>query len=65
MITVTRLNQQRMVINAELIKTIEERPDTTINLTSGDTIIVQEGANEVIAKVVAYGRLLRTAMPPS
>jgi flagellar protein FlbD len=41
-ITLTRLNGTRFVVNCELIRTIEERPDTTIVLTTGDTVIVRE-----------------------
>ncbi len=63
MITLTRLNGSRFVVNADLIRTIEERPDTTIILISGDTIIVKEGMREVIAKAVEYARMVRILNP--
>ncbi len=63
MITVTRLNGKPFVINAELIRTIEENPDTTISLINGDVIIVQEPMAEVVDRAVEYGRLLRFAFP--
>jgi len=63
MITVTRLNGKAMVVNAELIRTVEENPDTTIKLLNGDTIIVSETMPEIIAKCIEYGRHLRRVMP--
>ena len=61
MITVTRLNGQRFVVNAELIRTVEEHPDTTIKLVNGDVIIVKE---QVVEKAIEYGRSLRRLLPP-
>lgn len=65
MITVTRLNGQRFVLNAELIRTVEENPDTTIRLINGDTLIVRESMEQVVALAVEYGRSLRKLLPPS
>ena len=59
----TRLNGSRFVINAEMIRTIEERPDTTIVLMNGDTFIVRERLDEVVAKAVEYGRMVRVFRP--
>ena len=63
MITVTRLNNKPLVINAELIRTVEENPDTTITLINGDHIIVRESMKEVVSKTIDYGRHLRRMMP--
>ena len=46
MITLTRLDQRVMVINAELIKMIESTPDTIVTLVNGDTVIVRESMEE-------------------
>lgn len=59
MITLTRLNGQRFVVNAELIRTIEERPDTVITLTTGQRMLVKEPMEQVVAKSIEYGRHLR------
>ena len=59
----TRLNGSRFVINAEMIRTIEERPDTTIVLVNGDTFIVRERLDEVVARAVEYGRMVRVFRP--
>ena len=65
MITVTRLNGKAIVVNAELIRSVEENPDTTITLLNGDHIIVQESMSQVVDKAVEYGRTLRRMIPPS
>jgi flagellar protein FlbD len=59
MIMVTRLNGQRFVLNAELIKIVEATPDTTIRLTNGESYIVLESTEEVVDRAVEYGQLLR------
>jgi len=61
----TRLNGQKFVVNAELIRTVEALPDTTIRLINGDTMIVRESMESVVEKAVEYGRSLRKLLPPS
>jgi flagellar protein FlbD len=63
MITVTRLNGKPLVVNAELIRTVEENPDTTITLVNGDRIIVRESMVQVVEKSIDYGRHLRRMSP--
>lgn len=65
MITVTRLNGKRFVVNAELIRTVEENPDTTITLINGDHLIVKESMVDVVRLVIEYGQMLRKLLPPS
>jgi flagellar protein FlbD len=65
MITVTRLNDKPIVVNAELIRTVEENPDTTITLVNGDHLLVKETMAQVVEKVIDYGRRLRTLVPPT
>jgi flagellar protein FlbD len=63
LISLTRLNGGRFIINAELIRTVEERPDTTIVLINGETFIVRERMAEVVAKAIEYGRMVRVFRP--
>ncbi|MBQ3028537.1 MAG: flagellar FlbD family protein [Lachnospiraceae bacterium] len=42
MIEVTKLNDMKLSVNAELIETVEEFPDTVITLTNGKKIFVYE-----------------------
>jgi flagellar protein FlbD len=60
MIEVTRLRGSKIVLNAELIETIEETPDTVITLTSGKRYIVSESSEELISKVVEYKKKIFT-----
>lgn len=54
MIEVTRLNDKKLLINAELIERVEESPDTMITLTSGSKLIVKESRQEIRNLVVSY-----------
>jgi flagellar protein FlbD len=65
MIAVTRLNGKRMVVNVDLVRTIESNPDTTIQLVNGDHLIVKESIEEIVERTIEYGRALRTFRPPS
>ncbi|RHQ73165.1 flagellar protein FlbD [Clostridium sp. AF23-8] len=56
MIEVTRLKGKKMTINAELIETVEETPDTVITLTNGKKFVVSESAEEVTSLVIDYKR---------
>ena len=60
MITLTKLNKQSVVVNAEMIKFIEKTPDTMITLVSGDHFMVHETVEEVVDKAVDYARRIRT-----
>lgn len=65
MITVTRLNGKSLVVNAELIRTVEANPDTTITLVNGDHILVRESMDRVVELAIDYGRSLRKFLPPT
>lgn len=59
MIRLTRLNNRPLVVNSELIKFIENAPDTVITLVTGEKIVVLETAEEVVARIVEFRRRLR------
>ncbi len=54
MIKLTKLNGSPIMLNAELIETIEGSPDTVIALATGNRIIVKDTVDEVVAKVIEY-----------
>ena len=58
MIKVRKINGEEMVINAEMIETVEARPDTTISLATGNKIIVKDTVSEIVQKVLEYRRLV-------
>ncbi len=57
MIKLTRLDGEAFVLNADLIRYVEKRPDTFITLTSGDRIVVTESMDDVIDRAVQYQQL--------
>ena len=54
MIRLSRINNQEIILNSELIEYIEKTPDTIITLVNGHKIVVLENPEEVIKKVIAY-----------
>ncbi len=56
MINVTKLNGDGIILNAELIETVESRPDTLITLTTGNKIMVKEKVEDIIKRVEDYKR---------
>ena len=64
MITLHKLNGLEVVINAELIETLEPGPQTVVHLATGNKIPVREGADEIVAKVVEYRKIVNSAGKP-
>jgi flagellar protein FlbD len=60
-IAVTRLDGQKLFINADLIESIEQTPDTIISFTSGHKMLVRDTPEVLAQRVLAYKRA--TAAP--
>lgn len=58
MIELTKFNDMKFIVNAEIIEFIEETPDTVISLTTGKKILVKETKQEVVDLVISYKRLI-------
>jgi uncharacterized protein YlzI (FlbEa/FlbD family) len=56
MIQLTRLNGQPLVINSDLIKFIENAPDTVISLVNGEKIVVRETGEQILERIVQFRR---------
>jgi uncharacterized protein YlzI (FlbEa/FlbD family) len=56
MIRLTRLNNQPLTVNSDLIKFVEQSPDTLITLVTGEKIVVLESAQEVLARLIEFRR---------
>jgi len=54
MIHVTRLNHVDLIINADLIETIESTPDTVLTLLTGKKMMVLESPEQVMEKIIEY-----------
>jgi flagellar protein FlbD len=61
MILLTRLNNRPLVVNSDLIKFIENTPDTVITLVSGEKIVVLESVAEVLEEIVSFRRRIVSA----
>lgn len=64
MIEVTRLDDMKIVINADNIRFVQASPDTIITFTSNDKLVVKEGVEEVSMKVMEYRRAAYQSLPP-
>jgi flagellar protein FlbD len=64
MIKLTRLGGEPFLLNAELIRYVEARPDTFITLTSGERLVVLESMDEVARRTVEYQRSKFLIPPP-
>jgi flagellar protein FlbD len=56
MIQLTRLNNARLAVNCDLIKYVEEAPDTVLTLVSGEKLVVRETTEQVIERVRQFRR---------
>jgi len=54
MIELTRLNNEKIVVNADMIEFLERTPDTLVTTTTGKKLMVKETIDEVVEKVIAY-----------
>jgi flagellar protein FlbD len=56
MIQLTRLNNKPLTVNSDLIKFVEQSPDTLVTLITGEKIVVLEKADEVLARIIDFRR---------
>lgn len=62
MIPLTRLNKQPIGVNSDLIKFVENSPDTMITLITGEKILVRESYKEIVGLIVAFRRRVLTGV---
>jgi flagellar protein FlbD len=63
MIKLTKLNNQTLMLNSDLIKSVENAPDTVLTLLTGEKIIVRETADQVVERVIAFRRAVLSGLP--
>lgn len=56
MIRLTRLNHSEVVVSADMIEFVEAIPDTIVTLVSGKKLMVSEGVDTVIQRIIEYKR---------
>ena len=61
MIVLHKLNGQEIVVNAELIETLEPGPQTVVHLATGNKVLVVEKADDIVSKVVEYRKAVNAS----
>ena len=56
MVLLTRLDGRAVLVNDDLVATVERTPDTVVQLITGDRITVKEPLAEVLERVVTFRR---------
>ena len=54
MVSVTRLDGSVIMLNVDLMVTIERTPDTLVWLTTGDRIFLRETPEEIVERITRY-----------
>ncbi len=62
MIYLTRLNGEKIAVNADLIEIMEETPDTVVTLTTGKKIVVKESISNIRSAITYYHRAINTRL---
>ena len=55
-VKVYRFDGSELVVNADLIESIEATPDTVITLTNGKKIVVTDSVEMIIERIIDYKR---------
>lgn len=63
MIEVTRLDDSKIMVNAEMIQSLQATPDTVITLTTNGKMIVKEPVDEISRRIMKYQRSMRAGLP--
>lgn len=56
MVLLTRLNHQPLAVNSDMIKFVEQSPDTVLTLITGEKLMVLESSDEVVRRIVEFRR---------
>ncbi len=65
MIELTRLNGKSFAVNADLIKFVEQAPDTVLTLVTGEKLVVKESSQIVMQRIVEFRRALLAPLSPA
>ena len=58
MIAVTRFDGSPILLNEDLIESIEQTPDTLLSLVNGHKLMVRDAPAELVQRVVEFRRLV-------
>ena len=65
MIALRRLNNQPIIVNCDLIESVESTPDTVVTLTSGNKLIVRDSMEVIQQKIIDFKRKIHGPAPSS
>ncbi len=54
MIWLTRFDGTRFALNADIIQSMEETPDTVITITNGHHFVVRERADDILRQIIDF-----------
>jgi flagellar protein FlbD len=60
MIKVTRLNDSTLMVNVDMIQSLQAIPETVITFTNNDKIMVKEPLEELSQRIVEYQRTVNS-----
>ena len=63
MIQLTRLNHSPLIVNSDLIKFVEQSPDTVITLLNGEKLLVLESAEQIRGRIIDFRRTVLLGIP--
>jgi flagellar protein FlbD len=58
MIVVKKINGQEIVVNCDLIETMEFTSHAVLSLTTGEKLVVDETREDLLKKVIEYKRAI-------
>ena len=60
MIMLTKLNDNKIVLNCDQIESVELIPESKVIMMNGKFFIVKESAEEIIEKTIAYNQKIHS-----
>ncbi len=63
MIKVTKLDNSTILINVELIQSLQATPDTVITFTTREKMMVKEPVEEISRRILEYQRSIHGGIP--
>ena len=58
MIVVKKINGQEILVNSDLIETVEFTPHAVLSLTTGEKVILDETREDLLRKIIEYKRTI-------
>jgi flagellar protein FlbD len=58
MIAITRLDGSPMLLNEDLIETIEQTPDTVLSLVNGHKLMVRDDPAQLVQRIIGFKQVV-------